>query len=97
MSTISLSIQSDSAVVKPSGWAIGMTAFGGKIGYIYKPGDPEFVAGQIKGVIISNDRNEVLGNTWTNAFNFADTYVVGPYSDWRMPTAKELDTYFFTN
>lgn len=82
MSTISLSIQSDSAVVKPSGLAIGMTAFGGRVGYILKPGDPGFVAGQTKGFAVANPPNigtNLGADLWapSNISTFTDNNAIG--------------------
>ena len=49
---------------------IGQSAYGGKVAYIFQPGDPGFVSGEIHGIVASNDE-------WTAGWGCNGTALAG--------------------
>ncbi|NTW54963.1 MAG: DUF1566 domain-containing protein [Chlorobaculum sp.] len=72
---------------------IGDLYGGGKVAYLFQPGDAGYVAGQSHGLIAATaDIGE--GMMWAKAVKLCKEYRGGGFSDWRLPSKEELNRLY---
>ncbi|MBV5319835.1 MAG: DUF1566 domain-containing protein [Chlorobium phaeobacteroides] len=73
--------------------SIGSDYGGGKIAYIFQPGDPDYIAGQQRGIIVAN--KEISGTyNWASAVSACETLNQNGFDDWRLPSKSELEKIY---
>jgi hypothetical protein len=66
---------------------------GGKVVYLFQPGESGYVAGQTHGLIAATaDIGE--GMMWAKAVKLCKEYRGGGFSDWRLPSKEELNRLY---
>lgn len=68
---------------------IGDNYGGGKVAYIFRQGDPGYVAGQTHGLIAAKG-DLSYNDTWNNSLKACREYRAGGFRDWRLPKKDEL-------
>ncbi|NTV68360.1 MAG: DUF1566 domain-containing protein [Chlorobaculum sp.] len=66
---------------------------GGKVAFLFQPGEAGYVEGQTHGLIAATAD---LGNgtTWSKAVTLCKEYRGGGFSDWRLPSKEELNRLY---
>jgi hypothetical protein len=84
-----------SAVTAQTALRIGDNYGGGKVVWIFQPGEQGYVEGQTHGLVAAT---EDIGNgtTWTTAVKLCREYRGGGFSDWRLPDKNELNRLFMS-
>lgn len=68
---------------------VGDSFGGGKVAYIFRQGDRNYVAGQTHGLIAAKE-DLGAGYTWEKAVKACREYRGGGFRDWRLPNMEEL-------
>ncbi|NTV93584.1 MAG: DUF1566 domain-containing protein, partial [Chlorobiaceae bacterium] len=88
-----LSLFALSSLSSAASISIGSDYGGGKIAYIFQPGDPGYIAGQQRGIVVAN--KEISGtHNWSSAISVCESLKENGFDDWYLPSKDELEKLY---